>query len=58
MTADGAVDSTDFNGLANHFGPGGYGDAPGQVPEPASWLLIVLGTLGLVTSARQRELAS
>jgi len=38
-------DVTDFNSLANNFVPGGYGGSTGQIPEPTT---IVLGMLGLV----------
>ena len=46
--SDGDVDITDFNSLAVNFAPLGYGgDGPGQVPEPASLLLLATGCLAL-----------
>jgi len=39
------IDLTDFNGLATNFSPGGYGGGPDQVPEPASWVLVVMAIL-------------
>ncbi len=46
--SDGDVDITDFNSLAVNFSPLGYGgDGPGQVPEPASLLLLATGCLAL-----------
>ena len=42
------IDLTDFNGLASNFAPGGYGDGPGQVPEPSAILLLAIGLLATV----------
>ena len=42
--ADGDVDSTDFNGLAHHFNPRGYGgEGPGQVSERGALGLLLMG---------------
>ena len=50
--ADGDIDITDFNFLAANFADSGYGEnTTGQVPEPTTWLLALIGLAGLVTYA-------
>ena len=41
----GDMDVTDFDDLANGFLPGGYGNAPSQVPKSSTTVLWVLGRL-------------
>ena len=54
---DGDVDITDFNSLATNFAPMGYGggDGPGQVPEPASFILLAAGCMALLLYGMQRR---
>ena len=47
FNADGNVDITDFNFLSSNFAPSGYGDGPGQIPEPNTMLLLGLGLLAV-----------
>ena len=48
--ADGDIDITDFNFLAANFSDTGYGEnTTGQVPEPTTWLLTLIGLAGLAT---------
>ena len=44
---DDDIDITDFNGLSANFAPGGYGAQGGQVPEPATILLLGLGLISV-----------
>lgn len=43
---DNDVDITDFNGLSANFSPNGYAGASGQVPEPTTFVLLLLGLAG------------
>lgn len=42
---DDDIDITDFNGLSANFAPGGYSASGGQVPEPGTLILLMLGSL-------------
>ena len=52
--SDGDVDITDFNGLASNFAPSGYASDPGQVPEPGTMGLLLIGVIALVCQSVRR----
>ena len=54
--ADGDIDITDFNFLAANFADTGYGEnTTGQVPEPTTWLLTLIGLATYVSGSSRRK---
>ena len=54
--ADGDIDITDFNFLAVNFADTGYGEnTTGQVPEPTTWLLMLIGLATYVSGSPRRK---
>ena len=55
--ADGDVDITDFNFLAANFVDTGYGGGvTGQVPEPTTWLLTLIGLATYISGSPRRKI--
>ena len=50
---DGDIDITDFNALSANFAPGGYAaSSPGQIPEPTTSVLLILGLASAILAFR------